>query len=207
VKNTFSDDEGTEIVQRDRFPGRRVTGVTHTGKLVYLQFDLKDSSEDHRRILEAKIFEIMARYGFNLYMMNLSPSGTGFAVPRTQFATLSGILDSLVIPVENQMFLVQIGTNPSKDVENQLRLLNPAGTVKLVQAELTEGCMMVSLVGHEYMQQPGVFYEVLTVLKNAQIPVLQTTDSDFSLSLLIPESETNRAVRILHEQFRLAEII
>ncbi|HJP83613.1 MAG TPA: aspartate kinase [Fimbriimonadaceae bacterium] len=207
VKNTFSDDEGTEIVQRDRFPGRRVTGVTHTGKLVYLQFDLKDSSEDHRRILEAKIFEIMARYGFNLYMMNLSPSGTGFAVPRTQFATLSGILDSLVIPVENQMFLVQIGANPSKDVENQLRLLNPAGTVKLVQAELTEGCTMVSLVGHEYMQQPGVFYEVLTVLKNAQIPVLQTTDSDFSLSLLIPESETNRAVRILHEQFRLAEII
>ena len=207
VKSTFTDDEGTEIVRRDRFPGRRVTGVTHTGKLVYLQFDLKDSTEEHRRILETRIFETMAHYGFNLFMMNLSPSGTGFAVPRAQFATLAGILDSLVIPVENQIFLLQIGANPSKDVENQLRLLSPMGNVKAVIAELTEGCTMVSLVGHEYMQQPGVFFEVLTTLQDAQIPVLQTTDSDFSLSVLVPESETNRAVRLLHEQFKLAEIV
>jgi aspartate kinase len=207
VKNTFSDDEGTEIVQRDRFPGRRVTGVTHTGKLVYLQFDLKETSEEHRRSLESRIFETMARYGFNLYMLNLSPSGTGFAVPRTQFSALAGILDSLVIPVEGQVFLLQIGANPSKDVENQLRLLEGAGSVKTITAQLTEGCTMVSLVGHEYMQQPGVFYEVLSTLQDNQIPVLQTTDSDFSLSVLVPESETNRAVRVLHEQFKLAEVL
>lgn len=207
VKNTFSDDEGTEIVRRDRFPGRRVTGVTHTGKLVYLQFDLKDASDEHRRILETRIFETMAHYGFNLFMLNLSPSGTGFAVPRAQFATLAGILDSLVVPVEDQIFLLQVGANPSKDVENQLRLLAPMGNVRAVVAELTEGCTMVSLVGHEYMQQPGVFFEVLTTLHDAQIPVLQTTDSDFSLSVLVPESESNRTVRLLHEQFRLSEIV
>ncbi len=207
VKNTFSDDEGTEIVRRDRFPGRRVTGVTHTGQLVYLQFDLKDATEEDRRILETRIFETMAHYGFNLFMLNLSPSGTGFAVPRAQFAMLAGILDSLVVPVEGQIYLLQVGVNPSKDVENQLRLLEPLGNVKAVVAELTEGCTMVSLVGHEYMQQPGVFFEVLTTLHDAQIPVLQTTDSDFSLSVLVPESETNRTVRLLHEQFRLSEIV
>ena len=207
VKNTFSEDEGTEIVQRDRFPGRRVTGVTHTGKLVYLQFDLGIASDEDRRVLETRIFETMARYGFNLYMLNMSPSGTGFAVPRTQFPTLAGILDSLVLPIEDQTYLLQVGSQPSKDVENQLRLLEGAVKVERVVAELTEGCTMVSLVGHEYMQQPGVFLEVLTTLRNAQIPVLQTTDSDFSLSVLVPESETNRAVRLLHEQFKLTEII
>ncbi|MBC8064197.1 MAG: aspartate kinase [Chlorobia bacterium] len=207
VKNTFSDDEGTEIVRRDRFPGRRVTGVTHTGKLVYLQFDLKDASDEDRRILETRIFETMARYGFNLFMLNLSPSGTGFAVPRSQFPMLAGILDSLVLPVDGRMFLLQVGAKPSKDVENQLRLLEPLGSISPVVAELTEGCTMVSLVGHEYMQQPGVFLEVLTTLQDAQIPVLQTTDSDFSLSVLVPESETNRTVRLLHEQFKLTEIV
>jgi len=207
VKNTFSDDEGTEIVQRDRFPGRRVTGVTHTGKLVYLQFDLKDASDEHRRILESRIFETMARYRFNLYMLNLSPSGTGFAVPRAQFTTLAGILDSLVIPVEGCVYLLQVGGTPSKDVDNQVRLLAPLGNVKTVVAQLTEGCTMVSVIGHDYMQQPGVFYEVLSTLHEAQIPVLQTTDSDFSLSVLVPESETNRTVKLLHEQFKLAEIV
>lgn len=207
VKNTFSDDQGTEIVRRDRFPGRRVTGVTHTGKLVYLQFDLKDATEEHRRILESRIFETMARYGLNLFMLNLSPSGTGFAVPRSQFAMLAGILDSLVVPVDGQIYLLQVGAQPSKDVENQLRLLAPMGTVKTVVAELTEGCTMVSLVGHDYMQQPGVFFDVLSALHEAQIPVLQTTDSDYSLSVLIPESETNRCVKSLHERFKLSEII
>ena len=207
VKNTFSDDEGTEIVQRDRFPGRRVTGVTHTGKLVYLQFDLKDASDEHRRILESRIFETMARYRFNLYMLNLSPSGTGFAVPRSQFATLAGILDSLVVPVEGCVYLLQVGSTPSKDVDNQVRLLDSLGNVKTVVAQLTEGCTMVSVIGHDYMQQPGVFFEVLSTLHEAQIPVLQTTDSDFSLSVLVPESETNRTVKLLHEQFKLAEIV
>ncbi len=207
VKNTFSEDEGTEIVRRENFPGRRVTGVTHTGKLVYMQFDMKGASDEHRRTLETRIFETMARYGFNLFMLNLSPSGTGFAVPRTQFAMLTGILDSLVIPVDGKVFLLQIGTNASKDVENQLRLLQSLGEVHTVPAQLTEGCTMVSLVGHEYMQQPGVFFEVLDTLHQAQIPVLQTSDSDFSLSVLVPESETNRSVRLLHEQFKLSEIV
>jgi len=65
----------------------------------------------------------------------------------------------------------------------------------------------VSLVGHDYMQQPGVFFDVLSALHEAQIPVLQTTDSDYSLSVLIPESETNRCVKSLHERFKLSEII
>jgi aspartokinase len=36
------------------------------------------------------------------------------------------------------------------------------------------------------------------------VPVLQTSDSDYSLSVLIPEAETNRAVRLLHDRFNLA---
>lgn len=207
VKNTFSEDEGTEIVARDQFPGRRFTGVSHTGKLVYLQFDMKALGARERTVLESRIYEAMERYGVNLHMVNLSPTGTGFAVSREQFPTVHDVLDSLVIPVDGSMYLLQVGASASRDVETQRMLLEPLGNVRTVVAQLTEGCTMVSLIGHETMQSPGLFLEVLETLTESQISVLQTSDSDFSLSVLVPESDSNRAVRLLHDRFRLAEVV
>jgi aspartate kinase len=208
VKNTFSDDEGTEIVPAERFPGRRVTGVTHTGKLVYLQFDLTSAPEADRAFLESTLFGLMAQNSLNLYMLTLSPSGTGFAVPRDQFPVVMGLLNGLVIPAgTGPLYLLQIGTEPSREVETQADLMRPLGETRRITAELTEGCSMVSLVGHEYMQQPGVYLDVLEALFQGQIPILQTCDSEFSLSCLVPESEANRAVRLLHERFELAKTV
>lgn len=207
VKNTFSDDEGTEIVTREQFPGRRVTGVTHSGKLVYLQFDLSQASEQERPQLEGYIYETMARYGLSLFMLNLSPTSTGFAVPRSQYADVQDVIDGLVVPSPSGgVFLFQIGDVASKEVETQARLLSSLGEIKRVPAKLTEGCTMVSLVGHEYMQQPGVFLAVLKTLQEGQVSVLQTSDSDFSLSVLIPEADSNRAVRLLHDRFGLSDV-
>lgn len=211
VKSTFTDDEGTEIVKREKFPGRRVTGVTHTGKLVYLQFDLANVKDSERTALEGRVYETMARYNINLFMLNLSPSSTGFAVPRSQYPIVKDVLDGLVVPGElgegaRPIYLFQIGQQASREVETQATLLEPFGDVRRVVAQLTEGCTMVSLVGHEYMQQPGVFLAVLRTLVEGQVTVLQTSDSDYSLSALVPEAETNRAVRILHDRFGLAEV-
>ena len=210
VKNTFSDDIGTEIVARDKFPGRRVTGVTHTGKLVYLQFDLSASTADHRSALEASIYETMERYGIQLFMLNVNPESTGFAVPRDQYPIVQDVLDGLVIPAgdegERVVYVFQLG-NATPEVETQVKLLQSLGEVRRVRAVLTEGCTMVSLVGHEYMQQPGVFLNVLQALETSQTTVLQTSDSDFSLSVLVPESETMRAVKTLHDRFSLAEVV
>ena len=206
VKNTFSEDEGTVVVPREQFPGRRATGVTHTGKLVYLQFDLTGLGQKDRVALEARVYETMARYDVNLFMPNISPNSTGFAVPRDQYPLVQDVLDGLVIPENGTVFLFQIG-GASREVETQAQLLAPLGKVRRIVASLTEGCTMVSLVGHEFMQQPGLFVRVLTALHEESVPVLQTGDSDYSLSVLIPESETNRAVRTLHDRFGLAEVV
>lgn len=201
VKSTFSDDEGTEIVQKQAFPGRRVTGITHTGKLVYLQFRMANAPEADRTRLQTHIYQSLARFNVNLFMVNLSPSGTGFAVPRDQYPIVRDVFDGLVIPLSGgAVYLVQIGA-ASPEVETQASLLEAAGAVQRIPVDLTEGCTMVSIVGHEYMQQPGVFYRVLQTLKEAAVPVLQTTDSDYSLSCLVPESELERAVRLLHSAF------
>ena len=210
VKNTFSDDIGTQIVSRDKFPGRRVTGVTHTGKLVYLQFNLSDSESDHRGKLEASIYGTMERYGVQLFMLNVSPESTGFAVPRDQYAIVQDVLDGLVIPVGDAasrvVYVFQLGS-ATPEVETQVKLLESLGEVRRVTATLTEGCSMVSIVGHQYMQQPGVFLRALEVLEENQISVLQTSDSDFSLSLLVPEADTMRTTKMLHARFGLAEVV
>lgn len=209
VKNTFSDDRGTLIVPKEQHPGRRATGVTHTGKLVYLQFDLSGVGGADRVALEARIYETMARYDVNLFMLNLSPNSTGFAVSRNQYPIVQDVLDGLVIPLgegERKVYLFQIG-GASREVETQAQLLAPLGEVRRVVGSLTEGCTMVSLVGHEFMQQPGLFHRVLKTLHDESIAVLQTSDSDYSLSVLVPESETNRSVRLLHERFGLAEVV
>ena len=207
VKSTFSDDPGTEIV--GRIPGRRVTGVTHTGKLVYLQFDLSCADEKDRTSLETRIFDLMARNGLNLHLPNLSPESTGFAVPKDQFQILKDLLDGLVVPVASGKvtYLLQIGREASKEVETQAEILEPIGPVSRLVAEVTEGCTMVSLVGHEYMQQPGVFLSVLRELTDADVTVLQTTDSDYSLSLLVPEGDTRKAVKTLHDRFGLVQAV
>lgn len=208
VKNTFSDDEGTEIVTRENFPGRRVTGVTHSGKLVYIQASLEPVAQGHRAEFAARVYETLAKHAINLFMINLNPDSIGFAVQRDQYADVLDVFDGLVVPLgQNSIYVVQAGLEPSQGTVSQLELLKPLGEPQPVKLQVTEGCTMVSLVGHDYMQQAGVFLDVMTKLTEAQISVLQTSDSDFSLSCLIPESELNKAVRILHDGFGLATAV
>jgi aspartate kinase len=209
VKNTFTEDTGTEIVRKENFPGRRVTGVTHTGKLVYLQIGLREVAEAHRREFQAQLYKMLAKYEINLFMTNLSPTGMGFAVPRGQYAAVQNLFDGLVLPLDGEerlIYVIQTGAVRSQETETQLGLLEGMGETRVVPISVTEGCTMVSLVGHDYMQQPGLFLKVLSIMEEHQIPILQTSDSDYSLSCLIPESELRRAVAVLHERFELVSV-
>lgn len=209
VLNTNSDDPGTSVLPAHAFPGRRVTGVTHTGKLVYCEFDFSEVSAEHRVTLESQVYKMLANEGINVFMTNLSPTSLGFAVPREQYPVVSNLFDAMVMPIENgttQIYMLQIGTKASTHVRTQMGLLKRLGGAKIVPIQVTEGCTMVSLVGHDYMQQAGLFHRVLSILNDGQITVFQTSDSDFSLSVLIPESELRRAVLLLHDEFGLVEL-
>lgn len=206
VKNTFSDHIGTKIVSLEELGNRHVTGVTHSGKLVYLQFLFGGIAEEHRSALKSEVFGILAKYGINLYLLNISPENLGFAVQRDQYPVVKDLIDGLVLPQDGAkpgIYMFQIGGVPSKEAETQAHLLKGLGEVHRVEIELTEGCTMVSLVGAQFRPVPGVFFSVLTTLNDAKIQVLQTGDSDLSMSVLIPEAETRRAVKLLHDRFQL----
>ena len=204
VKNTMTEEKGTQVVSGDRFSGSRVTGIAHTGKLVHIRFNLSNVEPEHRIELKTRVYEMLAKYEVNLRMIDLSAESIGFAVEREEFPTVVDLFDSLVVPLggpQGAIYLFHRGDRESKATQTQEALLKPLGETKPVPFEVTEGCTMVSLVGHDYMRQPGVFRDVLRVLYDAKIPVLQISDSEFSLSCLIPESELRKAVPMLHEKF------
>ncbi|MES1147510.1 MAG: aspartate kinase [bacterium] len=202
VKNTLSDHPGTEVMPTNDGAGQSVTGVTHTGKLVHFQFGLSQLSEGHRRTFQAGVFATLAKYGVSVYMASLGQSSLGFAVPRQQYADVKDIFDALVVPMPDQtVYLVQAGDTASRAVETQQALMESMGKCSVVHMDIAEGCTMVSLVGRDLVRHAGVFYRAFSILQSAGIPVLQTTDSDLSISMLIPESELRKAVALLHAGF------
>ncbi len=207
IKSTFSNHPGTEVVQRELLPGRRVTGVTHTGKLVYVQFEA-DIGKD-KVPLQSRIYGLLATQKMQLMMLTDHPSGFGFAVAREQFSELMQTLDGLVIPLgeNSSTYLLQMGKKPSGEVVSQEKMLGNhafGSPLKKVIADLDENCTMVSLVAHDFLQQPGIYLRVIKTLQEKGIEVLQTSDSPLSLSILVAESDCETAVRILHDEFELA---
>ena len=206
VKSTFTDEIGTEIVSDTDFPGRRVTGVTHTGKLNYLSFVV--DSESEKRQIELQIYRLMAENKVNLFMVNTHEDGFAFAVPRKQLPKVKEILDGLVIPISEggsaTTYLVQIGRAKSSETTAQETLLRAWGPIKKCLGEITENCTIVSLIAHEFLQQPGIFRRVVEALDKGSIKILQTSDSLLSVSVLVPESDADRTVRLLHDEFELS---
>lgn len=205
VKNTYSDDPGTEVVHKDQFPGRRITGVTHTGKLIYARIDEARLKEEHRGPFLAKVYALLAANGFNTQMIAAGQTDCGFAIDRDDYGRLLDVLDGLVLPISSgdlsSIYVTVCGSQHSQAVSAQMDLLSDLGEPIPIDIDIIEGCTMVSLVGHDYMQQAGVFLDALEVLEQIGVAAIQTSDSDYSLSILISEAEVERTVRALYSRF------
>jgi aspartate kinase len=205
VKCTFTDEAGTRVVAHTNGQ-RRITGVTHTGKLAYLSFHIP--YPEHKASLELEIYRLMARVGVNLQGVGVDEEGLGFAFPREHWHTVRTTLDGLIIPMgePSAFYLFQFGEQPSQLCQIQQDMLRKAGLgerVRLIPIAIAEGCTMVSLIADGYSRQPGIFAELHQTLLEAGIPIWQTADSELSLSCIIPESEVEKAVRLIHDRFAL----
>jgi len=207
VKSTFTNDPGTEILPGDKLPDRRVTGLTSAGQVVYLNFELPPD-QDARRI-EMEIYRVLGDEEIVIMMLGMGPRGFGLAVPRTQFGKVRDLLDGLVVPAESggRFYVVQIGPRSSPACQAQFNLLRKSGAqISFVVAETRENCTVVSFVAYNYLDQPGVFLQVLRALDSAGVPVWQTSDSRHSISCLIPETDVRQAITALHDYFQLSRL-
>lgn len=75
-----------------------------------------------------------------------------------------------------------------------------------VNYRVVDNCAKVSVVGLGMRGIPGVMARVVRALREKQIDILQTADSNISISVLIKQEALLPAIQTLHEQFALDEV-
>lgn len=215
VKSTFEDTHGT-LITADGVPDGqpRVTGVTHTGRLVHLSFPCDPDRDQDRPLLEQAVYRSLDQAGIPLHVTDSHPGAFSFAVGRERLPALRDLLDGLVVPVElgiraqppfGRIHLVGIGENSRGFRAQQQQLARTAALVEIlpVQARLIEDATLVSVIASGIDDIPGIFVRMLGALAEAGVTVHQTSDSTYSLSALVPESDVSAAIQALHHAFAL----
>jgi aspartate kinase len=64
-------------------------------------------------------------------------------------------------------------------------------------------CAKISVVGAGMRGTPGVMYRCVRALSSAGVPIIHSTDSNITISLLVPGSQAAAAEQALHEHFDL----
>jgi aspartate kinase len=64
-------------------------------------------------------------------------------------------------------------------------------------------CAKLSIVGAGMRGTPGVMYQIVRAITEAGVEIIHSTDSNITVSVLIPEDDTLRAEQALHDFFRL----
>ncbi|ABW18107.1 aspartate kinase [Alkaliphilus oremlandii] len=72
-----------------------------------------------------------------------------------------------------------------------------------VQYTLTRACSKVTAVGNRIAGIPGVMATIVTALSKEKIPILQSSDSHSTISLLVNSCDETSTLKLLHQAFSL----
>jgi aspartate kinase len=111
-----------------------------------------------------------------------------------RLADASISIDQVTINQAGVAFVVQ------GDRGNELRQL--LGDLNLA-VRVREGCSKLSVVGTGMRGTPGVVREVVEALSRENVEIIHCTDSNVTISLLVPAGDVARAERAVHQQFHL----
>lgn len=86
------------------------------------------------------------------------------------------------------------------DRGNEIRKL--LGDLNLA-VRMREACAKLSIVGSGMRGAPGVVHRIVDALSRADVEIIHCTDSNVTISVLVPADQVTRAVRAVHEHFGL----
>jgi aspartate kinase len=72
-----------------------------------------------------------------------------------------------------------------------------------VALRFTRDCAKISIVGAGMRGTPGVMYAVVQVLVDTRVPIIHSTDSNITISILVPGTQAASAEAALHRHFKL----
>jgi aspartate kinase len=105
-------------------------------------------------------------------------------------------IDQVTINQAGVAFVVE--GDRGSDIRRLLGDLNLAVRIR-------EGCSKLSIVGTGMRDAPGVVHHVVEALSRVDVEIIHCTDSNVTISILVPASEVTRAESAVHEQFGLDE--
>jgi aspartate kinase len=74
-----------------------------------------------------------------------------------------------------------------------------------INYKIRENCSKIAIVGIGMMGVPGIMAKVINTLRNANIDILQTADSNTTIWCLIDGENLGKALNLLHEVFMINE--
>ena len=177
VRSSFSEAEGTWIGEEDvRMEQAIISGVTHDVSEAKVTIE----NVPDRPGIAAKVFSTMAEEGVNVDMIvqNVSHSGKtdiSFTVSRED------------------------GQHARETVD---RLLSEVGGTGV---RYDDGIGKVSLVGAGMKSHPGVAASMFTSLADAGVNIEMISTSSIRISCVVREDDVVKAVRAIHDSFKLTE--
>ena len=173
VKSTFSEAPGT-LITNERSAGALGSDVAISDNMASGVASLSDLAQ---------------------FRITLNPEDLSAGRKLFEDLAAAGIsVGSLNLSEKEAMFAVF-----SPDVNRTCEVLNDT-EFKYV---LNENCGKVTVVGNAMRGVPGVMATFVAALASRKIAILQTMDSDTTISAIIKEEYLNEAVKALHEAFKL----
>jgi aspartate kinase len=177
VRSSFADTPGTWIVEEDESMEQAIiSGIAH---------DASEAKVTIREVpdqpgIAAAIFRPLADAGVNLDMIvqNVSAEGrtdVSFTLPKDDLAKAERVLEEIARSVGGH------GVVTDTDVAK------------------------ISLVGAGMKTHPGVAADMFEALAKAGINIEIISTSSVRISCLVRAADVERAVRVVHERFRLAQ--
>ncbi|SHJ90705.1 aspartate kinase [Paramaledivibacter caminithermalis] len=93
----------------------------------------------------------------------------------------------------------KIFTIAEKDLQTIRKILDSYN----LEYKITENCSKVTIIGYKMHGVPGVMARLARALSRENIKILQSSDSNTTISCLINSKDLINAVRILHQEFEL----
>jgi len=104
----------------------------------------------------------------------------------------------------DQVAINQSGVSFVVDGDRGTELRALLGDLNLA-VRVREGCAKLSIVGAGMRELPGVILRVVEALSAANVEVIHLTDSNVTISVLVPDPDAARAERAVFDAFELAE--
>ena len=175
VKSTFTEREGTEIINQDNIDyTKAVTGVAYSkddAKITLLGVEDKPG-------VAADVFEPLSKNQINVDMViqNISTDGK-----KTDITF----------------------TTKRQDSKNAISLIETNKKIKYEKMYMNDKVSKISIVGAGMVATPGITFKMFRSLADANINLLAISTSEIKISVIIDEKFTIDAVKKLHKTFKL----